>query len=130
MENQIFNKQSFYSKLNFVNIDDDDKKLNISIVLTTNHNLDEKLIQSIEQFINKLLINDYEKLELYALRRKEEAETMKKEKLAKLEYEKQEKERLKKLNNELKQQKKKQLELKKLNELKIKNDLKTINKYK
>ena len=56
----IFNDYSSKGCLKFYKLEDEEQKLKISISISSNHQLDNNLIDSINEFLNKLLINDYE----------------------------------------------------------------------
>lgn len=121
----LYDKQSYYSKLKFVKNDKNDHNVNINITLTTNHTLSDDILKQIENNINKLLLKDYEKFDDYQVRKEQENELLKQEKQNKIQVEKQQKEQMKKytISQELKKNKLEQ-------ERKLKEQNKTLNKYK
>jgi hypothetical protein len=111
MSSSIFNDYSSKGCLKFYKLEDEELKLKISISISSNHQLDNNLVDSINEFLNKLLINDYENEEAY------------KEKQQSLEL----------LKQQMKQQdkvKKQQLKTKKLNNDNLLKDAKNEEKLK
>ena len=49
----------------FYKLEDEEQRLKISISVSSNHQLDNNLVDSINEFLNKLLINDYENEQSY-----------------------------------------------------------------
>jgi tRNA(Met) C34 N-acetyltransferase TmcA len=65
MSSNIFNDYSSKGSLKFYKLEDEELKLKISISISSNHQLDNNLVDSINEFLNKLLINDYENEQSY-----------------------------------------------------------------
>lgn len=63
----VFDRQSFFTKLKFVKNSNHDYNVAINITLSTNHPLKDDLVKDIESKINNILLNDYMKEEDYKL---------------------------------------------------------------
>jgi hypothetical protein len=59
MSGSLFNQYIVKGNLKFFKNTDNDQKITIGISISTNHQLDEDLNESIEDFLEKLLIADY-----------------------------------------------------------------------
>jgi hypothetical protein len=60
MSSSIFNDYSSKGCLKFYKLEDEEQKLKISISVSSNHQLDNNLIEKINEFLNKILIDNYE----------------------------------------------------------------------
>ncbi len=109
---EFLKNQSLKQSVKYVKYDDKNKKLNLNISLSCNHELDKELLMKIEKTINDLFLSNYIKVDEFNKQEKEkllsEAEQMIVKKKAETEYNKEIKEQLK-INNQIK------------NKLKLKN---------
>ena len=94
----IFNDYSSRGCLKFYKLEDEEQKLKISISISSNHQLDNNLVDSINQFLNKLLINDYENEESY--KEKQQSLELLKQQMKQQDKLKKQQLKTKKLNND------------------------------
>lgn len=78
----VFDRQSFYTKLKFIKNANRDHNVAINIVLSTNHSLKDDLIKDIESKINSILLNDYMKESDYKLNQDREKQRERQKKAA------------------------------------------------
>jgi len=84
MSASLFNSYSVRGNLKFYKSENDEEKITIGISVTANHQVDENLYESINEFLEKLLIEDYinedsynTKKELEKLHKKQEKDQAK-----------------------------------------------------
>ena len=94
----IFNDYSSKGSLKFYKLEDEEQKLKISISISSNHQLDNNLVDSINEFLNKLLINDYENED--AFNEKKQSLQLLKEQMKQQDKLKKELSKKKKINND------------------------------
>ena len=122
----LLSNQTYKKKVVFREIDNEDRKVAISLTVQCNHELPMNILQSIEGHLNSLLIHDYMTEELY-LKHKE---LDKKEAKLKKESEKLQKkleDDFKKRNDELRERETKAaLEFEKIQNSKVKKEVEKI----
>jgi hypothetical protein len=64
----LFDKQNLGTKLKFVKNNDPEKFINLNISVALNHEIKKNLLTKIEENINAILLDDYEKYDAYKKR--------------------------------------------------------------
>ncbi|RZK22235.1 MAG: hypothetical protein EOO43_09860 [Flavobacterium sp.] len=70
----LFSNYQAKGQLKFFKSNDDDQKLNISIGISSNHEMNSNLYESISNFLETLLIGDYINEDTYSERKEHEKE--------------------------------------------------------
>jgi hypothetical protein len=73
----LIDNQSYKKKIVFYNADDNDKRVTITIGLSCNHEINKELLQSIENCIQGLFINNYISEEAYIVKKNKVKEEIK-----------------------------------------------------
>lgn len=91
----LLENQTYKKKLSFVKIDDSAHKLAFMISVNANHDIDKTILADIEDYLQEILLENYEDADEYEGRIKLEKEMAKLEKAAERDKQKEERERLK-----------------------------------
>lgn len=65
MSNTLFNSYSVKGNLKFYKNNDENEKITISIGISANHQINENIYDDLNEFLEKLLIEDYHNEEIY-----------------------------------------------------------------
>jgi hypothetical protein len=103
---EFLKKQSYRQSVKYVKFDDVDKKINLSISLNCNHELDKELMMKIEKTINELFLNNYIKESEFKDKEKDELVSLAEQQIIKKKAQAQ-------ISKEIKQQMKIDMEMKK-----------------
>jgi hypothetical protein len=109
----MFKNQSYKQKLSFTKNDDDEHVVNVNIVLSTNHELDKKILPDIEEVISGMFLANYTETEELVKEKKEEALRLIEQKRQVKEQAKREREMIKNNEKMVREQEKQQKEYEK-----------------
>jgi len=85
MSNTLFNTYSVKGSLKFYKNNDEDEKITISIGITANHQVNENIYENLNDFLEKLLIEDYHNEEVF-IKNKETEKAEKEEQKKRVKY--------------------------------------------